>query len=894
MSGEQAYRALLRLFPPRLRKEHGHELLEAFREREQESREARRSRWRLWGFLAGDLVRAATRAWIWELRRAHRKRGDSGPGEAAVRIDTLVQDLAYAVRSFRRRPGFVAVSVVTLGLGVGATTAIWSVIDGVLLSPLPYPSADRLVQIGTLFRNTQGMFGDRLGPLSPGDVFDVQETSVTLRAAAASRLERRVLAGDGEPEELSGAGVSAAYFDVLGVEPALGRAFTSAEDSPDAPPVAVLSDGFWRLRFGADPSVIGRTLPLDGVPFTIVGVMGADFQPPEAISHDGVDVWYPLSRVGDALDDRGSFFVQGIGRLEEGVDPNTARQELESIGDRISEAYPNTPARRLGIESLHEATVGDVGRTLWVLLGGVSFLLLISCANVANLFLIRSTEREQELAVRTAVGAGRTRLVRQLLTEGLVLSAAGGAVAVGLAHVGTEAFRRWSPGGIPRLSEVGVDPGVLSFALLLSLLTGVIFSTAPAMRTLRLSADPLREHNSGAGRERARARSALVVAQIAVALVLLVGAGLLVNSFLRLQRVDPGFDTEGVAWLRVYLRGDAYTPEIRIAFLRALQEHVRAIPGVLAVGGTDNLPLTANRSRTFVSPEGLVLGQNEAPPAVSWHAVLPGTFEALGTPLLRGRSFTDADDASAPPVAVVNQAAGALLWPGKDPIGKRYVAGRPDSGGDPVTVVGLVADVRHQRLATEPEPEIYLPALGTPRVLLNVLARAEGDESALLIPLREVVRELDPALPVPQFGTLSAHAASSILEPRFYTILVSLCAGVALTLTLVGVYGSLAYSVELRAHELGVRMALGAQGRQVVATVLGRGMALVAIGLALGLGLSYLTAGAAERFVFGIGARDPATTALACGALAAMALIACLVPALRAARADPVARLRRE
>jgi putative ABC transport system permease protein len=386
-----------------------------------------------------------------------------------------------------------------------------------------------------------------------------------------------------------------------------------------------------------------------------------------------------------------------------------------------------------------------------------------------------------------------------------------------------------------------------------------------------------------------------VVAQTAVALVLFVGAGLLVNSFVRLQRVDPGFDAEGVAWLRVYLQGDAYAEaDARTAFHRELLERARSLPGVGAVGGTDNLPLTANRSNAFVSPAGLVLGEGESPPAVSWHSVLPGTFETLGVPVLRGRSFTDRDDAAGPGVAMVNEAAANLLWPGEDPVGKTYLPGRPDGGADPITIVGVVADVRHQRLATPPEPEMYLPAFQIPRVLMNLLVRTEGDPAELLEPLRQAVWEMDRMLPLPDYGTLSDHAADSILEPRFYTLLLSTFAAVALVLALVGVYGTLAYTVELRAHELGVRMALGARSGEVLTLVVRRGMTMVAVGLALGLVLSRMLSGALDRFVFGIGPGDPATMAVVAVALAALALVACVIPAVRAARLDPVTTLRQE
>lgn len=896
MKEEGVYRTLLRILPPRLRSEHGAELMQAFRDREREVDGRRFRTLRLWSFLALDMANAAAAAWRHELGRMVARRGArTERREGKMMIETLVQDLAYALRSFRRHMGFAVTAVVTLALGVGATTTIWSVVDGVLLSPLPYPESDRLVQVGTHFRSSEGAFEGRLGPLSPVDIVDVQTTSTTVASVAASRLEGRILSGEGEPEQLSTAGVSAEYFTVLGVEPAVGRAFTKDEDAPDGAAVTVLSHDFWYRRFGADPAVLGRTLHLGGTPFTVVGIMGPDFHPPEAIHHQDVALWYPFARVNDDIDDRGSFFVQGIARLAPGASLDAAQAELAALGDRLSQAFPDTPARRLGAARLHERTVGDVGRTLWMLLGGVGALLVIACANVANLLLVRATERAREMAVRAALGAGRRRILRQFMTEGLVLALCAGVVAVGLAHVGVEGFRRWSPGGIPRLAEVGVDPTVLALALLLSSATGVLFTLAPAMRTLRQAEDPLREHGSGSGREGVRTRSLLIIVQTAVALVLFTGAGLLLNSFVRLQHVDPGFELERVAWLRVYLQGDAYaTPEARATFFGEMLERAGAIGGVEAVGGTDNLPLSPNRSLAFVSPRGLVLGPDEDPPAVSWHMVFPGTFEALGIPILQGRDFTDRDGQAGATVALVNQAAAELLWPGQDPVGQSYVPGRPESGSDAITVVGVVPDVRHQRLANPPEPEMYLPALSGSRVRMNLLVRTAGDPAAALEQLREAVWSIDSGLPLPEYGTLSEHAADSILEPRFYTLLLSTFAAVALVLALVGVYGTLAYTVELRTRELGVRLALGARGNDVLALVLRRGMTLVGIGLVAGVVISLMTAAALERFLFGITPRDPGTLVVAAAAMAALALAACMIPALRAARLDPMTTLRSE
>ena len=879
--GERAYALLLRLLPGRLRDEHGEELLEAYRDRSIEPRHrGPLGRLRLWTLLLTDLPRAAA---LVRRPRDPRPRGD-GP------MTALAQDVRFAARSFRRRPGFALAALATLTLGVGAGTAVFSVVDGIVLRPLPYPEADRLVVVGT----TDGA-SDRAFSSSPVDVRDWAERSRTLEALAASRLERRILRGDGEPEEVMGAGVSAAYFDVLGVRPALGRPFTAAEDRPGVEGVAVLSHAFWTRRFGGDLGTLGRTLRLDGEPFTVVGIMGPGFHPPEAVHHGDVEVWYPIQRVQDDLTERGNFFVQALGRLTPGATVEAAREELEAIGRALSAETPEVGLRWPMPEPMRDRTVGEVGPRLLLLGGAVGLLLLIACANVANLFLLRASERAREMAVRSALGAGRGRLSRQLVTESVVLCGAAGLLALGVAEGAVRAFRAYGPGDLPRLSEVGVDYRVLAFGMALSLVTGIVFGLLPSRSVARARpAGTLREGAAGAGGGRAGLRGGLVVAQTAVALVLLVGAGLLVHSFVRLVGVEPGFEAEGVAWMTVRLDGDAYpTDEERSAFFAALLRDVEALPGVRAAGGTNILPLSPSRNQTWARPEGLEVPEGEEPPLVSWHQVLPGTFEALGIPVLRGRGFTPRDDATAPSVVAVNESLARTFWPERDALGRRVAMG---SGPDPrwATVVAVVGDVRQRGLAAEPTPELYVPFLALPRTAASLVARTDGGPAGLLPAMRERAQELDPSLPLDDYGTLADHVRASVTAPRFYAGLLAAFAALALLLAVVGVYGTTAYAVAQRRHEVGVRMALGARGRDVSALLVRRGARLTALGLALGLGGALLATRVLEDFVYGVTPTDPATLAAVTATLGGLGLLAAWLPARRAARQDPARTLRSE
>jgi predicted permease len=880
---------LLRLYPASFRSEYAADLEQALRDRSAEHRHAGAvGRLRLAWFVAGDLLRSLPSAHM-QSRRAllaadGRGGGPSGFGEWAA-------DARYAVRGFVRRPGFFVAAVLTLALGVGASTTMFSVVDGVVLRPLPYPDPDRLVVVGVRTGGEQRLF-----PSTPPDFFDMRGATRSLEHVAASRLESLTLLGDGDPLSVTGAGVSPSYFDVVGVRPVSGLAFTEADDSPGAEPVAVLSWGLWQRRFGGDRSIVGRMLEFDDRRFSVVGVMPRRFHPPEAIYHGDVEVWFPLSLVSDDLDQRESGFLQSIGRLAPGVTVMAATSELERISATIASEHPESEGRVWSIEPLRERTIGDVGTTLAVLLGAVGFVLLIACANVANLFLVRATERSREIALRTALGARRSVLVRLLVVESMVLSVVAAAVAAVLAYGGVAAFRATNPGDLPRLAEIAVDVRVLVFALVVSLSTGLVFGLVPALGAGRTGqADVLREGagHLSASRVMSRLRSGLIVGQTAVALVLLAGAGLLIHSFVRLHRVDPGFQAEGAVWMQVRIGGDEYpSPEARHAFFTTVLSRIGSLPGVEAVGGSENMPMGANSSATYVSPEGLVPGPQEQPPVVAFNRATEGFFEALRTPVLRGRTFRASDDRGGEPVAVVNQALATRFWPDRDALGQRLKLGEPASESPWMRVVGVVGDLRQRGLGEASEPQLYIPWRQAPRTGVAFVVRSRNEPGSLLRAMKEQVWAVDPTLPIERYGTLESHVAGSIVEPRFYTLLLSAFAGLALVLAFIGLYGTIAYAVEQRTREIGVRIALGARPGDVVWLMIGRGMRLTGIGLAIGGVVTLASTRVLSGFVFGITPRDPATLALTALTLGAAALLACWLPARRASRLDPAHTLR--
>jgi predicted permease len=804
----------------------------------------------------------------------------------------LREDVVQALRAFARGPAFALAAVGTLALGIGATTTMFGVVDAILLKPLPYADADRLVQVGVRYDEFDA------GSMSPPDFFDVAERTRMLEAVAASRLQWMDWTADGEPEQLDGAGVSASYFDIIGMSPVIGRSFRPADDRRGGEAVIVLSHGLWQRRYGGDRGVLGRTMVLNGAPWTIVGVMPSSFHGPEAIYHGRIELWFPLGRIEDPLDERDNAFLQVIGRLAEGRQLEAARAELESIGGAIGEADPEGGRRRFWVADLRERTVAGTGTLLWLLFGAVSLLLVIACANVAHLFLVRATERSREIAVRSAIGAGRGRIVRQLLTESTVLGLVAGLLGSLLAWLGVAAFRALGPGDLPRLAEVSVDMRVLAFALVISLVTGLAFGLVPALDAMRLGlSGVLRDAGTTltGGRRRTRFRNALVVVQTSLAVVLLAGAGLLFNSFIRLSRVNPGFDPSDVVWIDVRLPQRYETADARRAFFDALLTRVGTIQGVRWAGAIHGRPLDRNQSITNVLPEGRTVGGGEGAPRTSWTVLTPGYFAALGIPLVAGRDITSADGAGASPVVVVSRSLAERFWPGENAVGKRIRMGQLTDDAPFLTIVGVAGDVLQFGLGTSPEPMVYRPYAQVPRTWLGLVVRHDGVPSGpLLAALRQAVWSIDPALPLEEYGTMDAHVRSSIGEPRFRALAFAAFSTVATLLAFVGLYATLAWLVRTRRRELGIRMALGAAAADVRKIVVVRGMTLALAGIALGLIGAIVASRLLASMVFGITTTDASTLLSVSTAMAVVAFVACWLPARRAGATDPARTLRQE
>jgi putative ABC transport system permease protein len=688
--------------------------------------------------------------------------------------------------------------------------------------------------------------------------------------------------------------VTVEFFDVLGVTPVLGRSFVTEEMVPGGAPVVMLGHAVWTQRFGGARDALGRTVRLNGVPHEIVGVLPAGFDFPE-----GAQVWTPLRLSDQTRQSRNSYFLWVVGRLRGGVTVAAAQADMDAIAATQLERFPDAHAG-LGIfvQPLRTHLLGDVGPALLVLLGAVGLVLLIACANVANLLLSRATARQRELAVRLALGAGRSRLVRQLLTESVVIAVLGGGLGLVLAYGGVALLRSVAPPDLPRLDQIAVDPMVLAFTLGLSVLTGLLFGVAPALQSTRGELKgALREEGRGAvgSRRGWRTRGVLVVAELSLSLVLLIGAGLLIQSFLRLSRTDDGFDGRGVLTARVALTGAGYPgPDAAIAFYDRLLERLRALPGVELVAAGTNVLLDELPQSGGFTVEGAPPETEEERIEVTFDAITPDYFRAIGTPLLLGRDFTPEDRADALPVVIVNQSFVRRYWPHEDPLGKRFKLGDADSQAPWMTIVGVAADARRTAPDRDARPSAYLPYRQVPQPAMMLLVRTGGDPLALAGAAREAVRALDPALPLAELGTLDGLLSARLAQRRLTTVLAGLFSLVALLLALVGVYGVLSYAVAQSTREIGVRMALGAQLRDVIAMVFRRVARLLAGGLGLGMLGALLATRALASLLYGVGALDPLTFVAAPVLLAAVALLACWLPARRASRVDPAVALRAE
>jgi putative ABC transport system permease protein len=812
----------------------------------------------------------------------------------------FTQDLRYGVRMLGKSPGFTAVAVLALALGVGANTAIFSVVNTVLLRPLPFKDSGRLV----LLQEGIPKLGVRAIPVCAPDVLDYERQNHVFEELGAFRTTSYDLSGLGEAERVRAARVSAGLFPLLGVQPALGRVFAREEDQPGHL-VAVLSDGLWR-RFGADPGVVGRTVALDRKPYTIIGVMPPRFEFPlrgPQFHSEPAELWLPMAFTPEELRVRGDNFNNSvIARLKPGVTLARANADVMAIARRIQELFPPDVRKDFNLEAsvvpYREQVVGGVRTLLLVLLGAVGFVVLIACANVANLLLTRAAARQKEIAIRTALGASRLRLVCQLLSESALLALLGGALGLLLAYWGTDLLVAVIPGSIPRSQEIAVDLQVLGFTLALSLATGLVFGAGPAVAATRTRVnETLKEggRGSAAGVHRSRLHGALIISEVALALVLLAGAGLLVRSFIHLRETDPGFRPQQVLTMSVSLAPSKYAqPEQVRAFFQRLLERLQSQPGVKAVGAGTDLPLEGSWLRAFSAEDRPEPEAGKFP--VIYHTAVRGDyFEALGIPLKRGRYFSEQERPEAPCEVVLSESMARRFWPGEDPIGKRLKWGARQTETPWLAVVGVVGDVKQAALEVETQPHTYEPYWQAEhRRTWQIAVRAAMAPSALTSAVRAQVRALDPEQPVTRVRTMEQVISTSMAPRRLNMFLLVVFASAATLLAAIGIYGVMAYSVTQRTHEIGVRMALGARRGDVLRMVIRQGMTLVLIGVGIGLGGALALTRVLASFLYGVKPTDPLTFAAVSVLLAAVALLADYIPARRATRVDPMIALRYE
>jgi putative ABC transport system permease protein len=812
-----------------------------------------------------------------------------------VLVETLWQDVRYGARMLGRSPGFTAVALLTLAIGIGANSAIFSFVNAILLRPLPYPESDRLVFLSEWSKQVPDM------SFSLANFEDLRDQNRVFESLFAFRGQDYVLTGEGEAERLSGRQVTSGFFATLRLHPVIGRAFTRDEDRPGAERVALLGEGLWLRRFGGDPGVLGRRLVLDGEPYTVVGVL------PDTLhsTFRRTEIWTSLGRLADRLggpERRGNHpGIYVLARLAPGADVDRARTDVKALAERLATQYPATNARQsMMLEPALETLVGPLRPALLILLGAVALVLLIACANVANLLLARAASRQKEIAVRTAVGAARGRVVRQLLTESVLLALAGGALGLAVAAGGMSALRAILPDRAPRVGEVALDGAVLAFTFVVALGTGILFGLLPALQTARVdSARTLKEGGRGgtAGRGRQRLRALLVVSEVSLALVLLVGAGLLVKSFLHVLRADPGFAPESALTLTVSLPPASYdAPAKRVAFLDRVLDGLAGVPGVQSYGST--APLLGGWQTSFTvegRPEALP-GQA---PSTDITRVSPGLVRAMGMRLVRGRDFDDRDREGQPLVCLVDETMAATYWPNEDPLGRRLRLGSGHHDDKPwLTVVGVVAHVKNYGVDHDSRVETFVPYRQDPLGFATLVVRTSGDPAALASAVRDVVRSVDPDVPVFSVRPLADVVANEYVAKRVAAQLLGAFAVLALLLAAVGIYGVMSWAVTQRTQEIGVRVALGAERADILRMVLARGMRLAGVGLGVGLGLAFVLArgleGALGTLLFGVSPTDPPTFSAVPVLLAAVALLACLLPARRALRIDPVRALHYE
>jgi putative ABC transport system permease protein len=803
---------------------------------------------------------------------------------------TIWQDLRYALRMLLKSPSFAAIAILTLALGIGANTAIFSVLDAVVLRPLPFSSSNRLVHLTGKFA-----LGDDAG-ISPPDYVDYRAANRTFDQMAVLNYEASIsnLSGHGKPEQVTSSLASWNLFAALGIKPVLGRSFIPADEQFTLPQVAILGNGLWRTHFGADPNIIGKQIVVDDQNLTVVGVLSSD---PSIVSK--AQVWLALPLLNKGMNVRIAHFLVGVGKLRPNITLDQAQADLDADARVIDAKFPETnKGWGLKVRSLSNVLIGPVQTQLFLIAGAVGLLLLIACANVANLLLSRGEARQRELAIRKALGASRGRIVQQMLTESVVLACGGGVVGLLAAAWGVGGLRVLAPSDLPRLNEIQISGTVLAFTAGVSVLTAILFGLAPALRSSQVHfADALKQAGRGAARSRKSLGNTLVVGQIAISLGLLVGGGLLLQSFWRLIHVNPGFNPQNAVTAKLELPDKTYSTPAKVsAFLHQFEERAGALPGVQAVGAVSELPLTGAYGDNVFHIEGRAYGPSQFEDA-EFRQTAPGYFEAMRIPLIAGRSLSWSDTADAPLVIVVDEAFAKYYFPKENPIGKRLAFLAPGSGSrftQIMAIVGVVGDVSHDALDAPQRPEMYVPIGQSSAGEMNIVVRTSLPPGSTAAGLQSVVSSLDKDEALSTVRTMQDVIASSVSEPRFSAMLVGIFAVLALGLAAIGLYGVIAYSVSQRTNEIGIRMALGATQRDILRMVLGGGMKLALIGCAIGIALALALGRYLQSLLFDVRATDVTTLIGVAVLLLGVALVACYVPARRAMRVDPMVALRYE
>jgi len=831
-----------------------------------------------------------------ELKRIER-RVPQNPAPMGTRrksnlIADLGQDIRYGLRMFAKNPTFTAIAVLAIGLGIGANTAIFSVVNAILLRPLPYKNPDELVVIW----DSAAHLGFPKDTPSPANFLDWRQQSTVFEGMAAFVQRSFNLTGVGEPERLDGRRVSANTFELLGVKPIIGRTFVPEEDTPGTK-VALLNESLWKRRFGGDPSVIGRAVNLNGEAYTIVGVLPSTVRL-LASSNWRDQLWVPLAFPSEEAATRGSHYLDVIARMKPGVTLAKAQAEMNTIAARLAQQYPEVNTRRGAVvRPLHEEIVGNMKPALLILLGAVAFVLLIACANVANLLLARAAARQKEIALRLALGADRTRLTKQLLVESVILSLLGGIVGLLLAYAGLRVLTQFIPPDIVHADAIAIDAKVLLFTFAVAILTGFLFGLAPASQASHFNLnETLKEggRDSGAGVRGKRLRNWLVVAEVAVSFILLIGAGLLINSFMHLRNLDPGFRADHLLALNVELSEIKYPDTARrSAFFDEVVRRVRTLPGVQSVAVAGNLPFTYDGDSMGIAVEGIPDPPIDQWPDVIYRTVGPNYFSTMGIPLVRGRDFNEQDTLDSSLAVVVSEKTAKHYWPNEDPIGKRLKPGATSSPLPWRTVIGVVKDVRQNDFIAEPKMEMYLSYRQTKNLVPNALViRTAVEPMTLATSVRNAIWAVDKDQPVSNVASMEQIVAGAVARQRFSMLLLAIFAGLALVLAAVGIYGVMSYSVAQQTHEIGIRIALGAKRSDVLKMTLAQGLKLVGLGLGSGLIIAFVLTRVMASMLFGISATDPITYLSISFVLLAVALLASYIPALRATHVDPMIALR--